>query len=71
MTMTLQLISVRLMLSNSHFFLGASLSGINNILKFEILHIQFSETIYSKKLDQTPVPYTIFTIHLRLNYLLD
>ena len=40
-------------------------------IKFEILHIQFSETICSIKLDQNLVPYTIFTIHLGLNYLLD
>ena len=37
--MTLQLISVGLMLSNFHFFLGPSLSGIKQILKIEILHI--------------------------------
>ena len=29
------------------FFLGLSLNGIKQILKFEILHIQFSETICS------------------------
>ena len=69
--MTLQILSVGLMLSNFHFFFGPSLSGIKWILKFEILHIQFSETICSMKLDQNLVPYTIFTIHLGLNYLLD
>ena len=53
MSMTLQLISVELMLSNFHFFLGPSLSEIS---KFKILHIQFSETISSKKLDQNLVP---------------
>ena len=54
--MTLQLISVELMLSNFHFFLGPSLSGTKQILKFKILHIQFSEIICSKKLDQNLVP---------------
>ena len=41
------------------------------ILKLKIRPIQFSETIYSRKLDQNLVPYTILTIHLGLNYLLD
>ena len=67
--MTLQVISVELMLSNIHFFLGPSLSGIKQILKFEILHI-FTNYLL-KKLDQNLVLYTIFTIHLGLNYLLD
>ena len=64
--MTLQLISVVLMLSNFHFFLGPSLSGIKQILKFEILHIQFSETICSQKLDQNLDPYAIFTNPYRI-----
>ena len=34
-------------------------------------HIQFSETICSKKLDHNLILYTTFTVHLGLNYLLD
>ena len=36
------------------------------IIKYKILHIQFSETICSKKLDQNLALYTIFTIYLGL-----
>ena len=36
------------------------------IIKYKILHIQFSDTICSKKLDQNLVLYTIFTIYLGL-----
>ena len=54
--MTLQRISIGLMLSNFHFFLGPLLSGIKQILKFEIFQIQFLETTCSKKLDQNLSP---------------
>ena len=39
MSMTLQIISVELMLSDFHCFLGPSLSGIKQMLKIKILHI--------------------------------
>ena len=68
--MTLQFMIIGLMFSNFHFFLGLSLSGIKQILKFKILHIQFSKIICSKKLDQNLLLYTILTIDLGLNYLL-
>ena len=61
--MILQLISVGLMLSNFYFFFGPSMSEMKFISKFEILYIQFSKTIYLKKLDDSLVLHTTFTIH--------
>ena len=58
----------------SHQYLTRNVNGIEiyqcttDAFKFEILHIHFSETICSKKLYQNLVPYTMFTIHLGLNY---
>ena len=70
MSMTLQLISIGLMVSNFQFLVESSLSGIKKTLKFQIHYIQFSEAICTKKLDYSLVLYTTFTIDLELNYLL-
>ena len=54
--MTLQLISVELMLSNFHFFLGPSLSGIN--IKIQNSPYSVFRNYLLKEIRPKPSPYS-------------